>query len=118
MFDVARFYLAEVGIDGWRLDVAHQIDPAFWAAFRAECKAARADCLLVGEMMHGNYTTWVGPTLLDSAINCQLSKAVWSSLNNRNFTELVEVRGARPPPGPPGAGGGGSLRRERGRLGG
>lgn len=30
IFDVARFWLQEVGIDGWRLDVAHEIEPAFW----------------------------------------------------------------------------------------
>lgn len=25
IFEVAKFYLTEVGIDGWRLDVAHQV---------------------------------------------------------------------------------------------
>lgn len=25
IFDVARFWIEEVGIDGWRLDVAHQV---------------------------------------------------------------------------------------------
>lgn len=93
IFSVAKFYLEEVGIDGWRLDVAHQIDPTFWAEFRAECKAAKPDCLLVGELMHGNYTTWVGPNHLDSATNFQLSHALWSSLNHCNMNELAEVRG-------------------------
>ena len=26
--DVARFWLADVGIDGWRLDVAHEVSPS------------------------------------------------------------------------------------------
>lgn len=38
IFSVARFWLNKVGIDGWRLDVAHEIEPEFWAAFRPVCK--------------------------------------------------------------------------------
>jgi glycosidase len=34
IFDVARFWLKEVGVDGWRLDVAHEISPDFWREFR------------------------------------------------------------------------------------
>ena len=34
IFDVAKFWLEEVGIDGWRLDVAHEIEPDFWREFR------------------------------------------------------------------------------------
>ena len=34
---VARYW-TEMGIDGWRLDVANEIDLSFWRAFRAEVK--------------------------------------------------------------------------------
>ena len=40
IFDVARFWLNEVGIDGWRLDVAHEISPDFWREFRTVCVEA------------------------------------------------------------------------------
>ena len=48
IFDVAKFWLEEVGIDGWRLDVAHEIEPAFWKEFRAVCDSVSKDCLLAG----------------------------------------------------------------------
>ena len=88
LFDVARFWLGEVGVDGWRLDVAHEISPDFWREFRAVCKEANPDCILVGEMIHGNYNQWVGNDRLESGTNYQLSKAIWSSLNDHNFFEL------------------------------
>ena len=43
---------------------------------------------LLGELMHGDYNTHVGPGLLDSGTNYQLSKALWSSLNDHNYWEL------------------------------
>jgi glycosidase len=42
IFDVARYWLKEIGIDGWRLDVAHEISPDFWREFRTvRVRAAR-----------------------------------------------------------------------------
>ena len=87
IFDVARFWLKEVGIDGWRLDVAHEIHPDFWREFRRVCDDARPDgsALLVGEMIHGNYNGWVGNDRLHSGTNYQMSHATWHSLNEHNY---------------------------------
>ena len=27
----------QVGVDGWRLDVAHELPPSFWRDFRSAC---------------------------------------------------------------------------------
>uniref|UniRef100_A0A7S0NAT6 CBM20 domain-containing protein n=1 Tax=Pyramimonas obovata TaxID=1411642 RepID=A0A7S0NAT6_9CHLO len=89
IFEVARYWLVEMGIDGWRLDVAHEISPDFWREFRAVCDAVAPDSLLVGEMIHGNYNAWVGNDRLHTGTNYQLSKAMWSSLNDHNFDELA-----------------------------
>lgn len=43
----------EVGIDGWRLDCASDIAPEFWTGFREVCTNARADSVLIGEIIHG-----------------------------------------------------------------
>eukprot|EP00899_Mesostigma_viride_P021855 jgi/Mesvir1/29671/Mv21510-RA.1 len=89
IFQVARYWLSEVGVDGWRLDVASDIAPEFWAQFAPACKAVKSDCVLVGELIHGNYKLWVGSGRLDSCTNYQLSKAIWSSLNDANYFELA-----------------------------
>eukprot|EP00854_Cymbomonas_tetramitiformis_P001300 gene1300-1887_t len=89
IFDVAHFWLADVGVDGWRLDVAHEIEPAFWREFAATCTAARPDVFLVGELIHGDYRRWVAKGVLHSATNYQLSHALWHSVVDRNYFELV-----------------------------
>lgn len=91
LFSIARMWLGDVGIDGLRLDVAHQVSPDFWWEFRRVCKQAKPDCFLVGELLGGDYRTWVAPDLLDSGTDYQLYKALWSSFNDRNFWELKAV---------------------------
>ncbi|KAK3269464.1 hypothetical protein CYMTET_22097 [Cymbomonas tetramitiformis] len=88
IFEVARFWLKEIGVDGWRLDVAHEMSPDFWREFRTVCMEANPDCLLVGEMIHGNYNNWVGNDRLHSGTNYQLSRAIWHSVLTQNFDEL------------------------------
>lgn len=91
IFEAACYWLTEMNVDGWRLDVAHEIDPFFWRQFAEACRSARHDCLLLAEAIHGDYRRLVGPELLDTATNYQLSKALWSSLNDRNYFELAHV---------------------------
>ena len=93
--DCGRFWMSSEGanIDGWRLDVAHEVAPEFWREFSAACRDAKPDCVLLGELMHGDYNTHVGPGLLDSGTNYQLSKALWSSLNDHNYWELAHSYG-------------------------
>ncbi len=88
IFEVVRMWLGDMGIDGWRLDVAYEIGPEFWWEFRRECKQANPDCFLLGEVVHGDYRKWVAPDLLDAGTNYQLHKAIWSSLNEANLWEL------------------------------
>jgi len=90
IMDCGRFWMSPEGanIDGWRLDVAHEVAPDFWREFNQACRGAKPDCALLGELMHGDYNTHVGPGLLDSGTNYQLSKALWSSLRDKNFWEL------------------------------
>ncbi len=50
IFKVARYWLDEVGMDGWRLDVPFKIPIDFWYAFRQVVKGVRPDAYLVGEI--------------------------------------------------------------------
>lgn len=52
VIDVAAYWIRECDIDGWRLDVADEINHAFWKRFRREIKAVKKDILIVGEIWH------------------------------------------------------------------
>ncbi len=41
-----------MGVDGWRLDVAGEVDPSLWRAFRREMRAINPDIYIVGEIVH------------------------------------------------------------------
>lgn len=58
IYDIGRFWLEEVGVDGFRLDAAKHIfqddrpldNHAFWKEFRAKMEAIKPDVYLVGEV--------------------------------------------------------------------
>lgn len=52
VIDVAKYWIKECDIDGWRLDVADEIHHAFWKRFRREIKEVKKDVLIVGEIWH------------------------------------------------------------------
>lgn len=47
--DVGTWWIKEAGIDGWRLDVADEVDFTFWQEFRRAVKAVKDDAILIGE---------------------------------------------------------------------
>ena len=76
-----REYLCRVGehwvrafdIDGWRLDVASEIDDGFWHEFRRRVKAIKPDCLLVGEVWE-TARHWLNGDMFDSTMNYDFRK--------------------------------------------
>src|SRR5699024_890669 len=43
LLDVARYWIEEFDIDGWRLDVANEVDHQFWREFRTAVKSVKSD---------------------------------------------------------------------------
>lgn len=52
ILNVAKYYITEFHIDGWRLDVGDEIGHDFWRTFRKEIKSVNPDALIVGEVWH------------------------------------------------------------------
>jgi cyclomaltodextrinase len=77
------------GIAGWRLDAAYAVDPAFWRRVLPRVRATYPDAWFVGEVIHGDYVSFVSDDGLDSVTQYELWKAIWSALNDRNFFELA-----------------------------
>jgi len=74
IFDVARYWI-EFGIDGWRLDVPHEIDDdAFWQEFRRVVKAANPEAYIVGEIWF-DARRWLQGDQFDAVMNYIFSRA-------------------------------------------
>ena len=78
----------DAGADGWRLDAAYAVDPAFWAQVLPRVRAAHPQAWFLAEMIHGDYAAYVSASGIDSVTQYELWKAIWSSLEQENFYEL------------------------------
>ena len=65
---MARYWIEEADIDGWRLDVPFKISLDFWREFRAVVKAAKPDAYLVGEVWR-EAEQWVRGDVFDGVTN-------------------------------------------------
>ena len=79
MIDIARFWLREFAVDGFRLDHANGPGPGFWSEFQKACKDENPDCLLVGEVVEPStdYLYYAGRLdgLLDFGLNDSIRRA-------------------------------------------
>lgn len=68
ILDSVTWWLSDIGIDGFRLDVPDEVPYWFWQLFRRHVKSLRADAWLVGEIWH-NAQGWVNQHYFDSVMN-------------------------------------------------
>jgi len=66
--EVGRFWIREADIDGWRIDVANEVDPSFWPDFRKAVKAEKPEALLIGEIW-GDSHFWLRGDMFDSVMH-------------------------------------------------
>lgn len=87
MLDIARYWLREFDVDGYRLDYANGPGPGFWAEFRAACRAVKPDCFCFGEIVD-QPSAWL-PYLgrLDGCLDFHLGEALRKTYAYRTWTE-------------------------------
>jgi glycosidase len=81
------------GAGGWRLDAAYAVPPSFWGKALPAVRESFPDAWFLGEMIHGDYAAYAAESGLDSITQYEVWKAIWSSLNDRNFFELDHALG-------------------------
>lgn len=89
LFDAVRAWFADFAIDGLRLDAADAIDHGFLHDLMPVCRAANPDSWVVGEVIHGDYSQWANPEMLDAVTNYECFKGLYSSFNDHNLFEIA-----------------------------
>ncbi|WNS45020.1 alpha-glycosidase [Paenibacillus sp. MMS20-IR301] len=80
LLEVAEYWIKEIKVDGWRLDVANEVDHHFWRDFRKVVKAANPDAYIVGEVWSDSLN-WLLGDQFDSVMNYPFSGTVLEFFN-------------------------------------
>lgn len=70
--EVGAYWIREYDIDGWRLDVANEINHDFWRKFRTTVKREKEDVFLIAEIWE-DAGEWLKGDQFDSSMNYRFS---------------------------------------------
>ena len=94
LLSVSEYWIKEVGIDGWRLDVCDELDHDFWREFKKTVKKANKDAIIVGEIMH-EANSFLKGDQMDSIMNYPFKLAMvdFFAKNSISVEEFSNVLG-------------------------
>jgi Glycosidases len=75
LLGIATYWIREFDIDGWRLDVANEVDHAFWKKFHQAVISVKSDVYLVGEIWH-SAGSWLHGDEFHSVMNYPLTETI------------------------------------------
>lgn len=81
LLEVAAYWTREIGIDGWRLDVANEVDHQFWREFRQTVKSINPDAYILGEIWHDSIM-WLQGDQFDAVMNYTFTMSVLDFIVN------------------------------------
>ena len=93
LLNVGEYWVKEIGIDGWRLDVCDEIGHDFWRAFRKRVKSVNKDAVIIGEIMH-EANSFLKGDQLDSIMNYPFKNAVTDffakkEISSNEFSDIL-----------------------------
>lgn len=95
LLDVAKYWIDEIGIDGWRLDVCDEVDHSFWREFKKAVKKHKKEAIIIGEIMH-EASSFLKGDQLDGIMNYPFEGAMVDFFGNRTinvemFDEVLSI---------------------------
>ncbi|MMZ59043.1 Neopullulanase [compost metagenome] len=75
LLKVSKYWIEECDIDGWRLDVANEIDHKFWREFRNTVRSIKDDLYIVAEVWN-DAMPWLQGDQFDAVMNYPFTEAV------------------------------------------
>lgn len=93
LLSVGEYWIKEIGIDGWRLDVCDEVGHEFWSAFRKRIKKANKNTIIIGEIMH-EANSFLKGDQLDGIMNYPFKNAIIdffgkNIINAREFLDIM-----------------------------
>ncbi|WP_243524097.1 alpha-glycosidase [Bacillus pseudomycoides] len=91
LLEVGRYWVREFHIDGWRLDVANEVDHSFWREFRSEIKNINPEVYILGEIWH-DALPWLQGDQFDAVMSYPVTNALHSYFANETIgaSEFME----------------------------
>lgn len=93
--EIGTYWITNFDIDGWRLDVANDVDPTgslgtndYWENFRDKVKAANPDAYIVGEFW-GIGTPWISGGTAGSYTPSGSNPGEWDATMNYQQTAML-----------------------------
>ncbi len=77
LLNVAKYWIDEYDIDGWRLDVSDEVSHKFWRDFRTEVKSSKDDAYIIGENW-ANSIPWLQGDQYDGVMNYEILFPLWN----------------------------------------
>ena len=95
LLKVSEYWIKEIGIDGWRLDVCDEVDHVFWREFKKKVKEANKDSVIIGEIMH-EANSFLKGDQMDSIMNYPFKLAMVdffgrNSISAEEFNSVLAI---------------------------
>ncbi|WP_062352112.1 glycoside hydrolase family 13 protein [Bacillus kwashiorkori] len=94
LLEVGRYWVREFDIDGWRLDVANEVDHEFWREFRKAVHSVKKDVYILGEIWHDSMP-WLQGDEFDAVMNYPFTYGTLEffakdTLKAKEFSEMIQ----------------------------
>ncbi|HFO0974782.1 TPA: glycoside hydrolase family 13 protein [Enterococcus faecium] len=92
LLDIATYWIKEFDIDGWRLDVANEVDHHFWKKFREAVTEIKPDIYILGEIWHSSQA-WLQGDEFHAVVNYAFTDSIKDYFAKKKITASQMVSG-------------------------
>ncbi|WP_265459843.1 glycoside hydrolase family 13 protein [Enterococcus sp. HY326] len=92
LLDIAGYWIREFDIDGWRLDVANEVDHHFWKLFHTEVTGLKKDFYILGEIWHSSQS-WLQGDEFHAVMNYAFTDNIKDFFFEKKFSAAKMVSG-------------------------